>query len=113
MSILDPAAATPGALRHRVVIEERVPVPDGAGGGDPGWTARATVWANVEPERIAADLPSEGFRQTARVRITLRHRTDTTLANRIIHDGRTFDIRAVVDPDGRKTWLVCECEERS
>ncbi len=40
-----------------------------------------------------------------------RYRTGITPLNRVVFEGRTFDIRSVTNPDGRKRMMDLHCTE--
>lgn len=98
-------------LRHRLVLEERVSVADGGGGATESWTELVTVWAAMYPksglEREAADR----LGARAATDITIRYRSGVTTDMRFRLGTRHFNIRAVLDVDGRRRWLKCTCEE--
>ena len=101
-----------GKLRHRLTLEAPWRTPDGGGGAAVAWEAVAEIWGAVETagggERVGAGRLS-GETQPV---ITIRHREDVTPAMRFASGGRLFLIRAVLDPDGRRRFLKCLCEER-
>ncbi len=98
-----------GRLRRRVVIEERTRTPDAGGGAVETWSPRATVWAWVKPidgsERVSAEQRQSG----ARYDITIRYRTDVSLAHRMRLDGVPLSIHAIKDPNDHRHWLVLTC----
>jgi SPP1 family predicted phage head-tail adaptor len=101
-----------GKLRHRLALEAPSRVADGGGGAVLGWTELAQLWGAVESpsggERVGADRVA-GERQAV---ITIRYREGLAPAMRLRSGGRVFPIRAVLDPDGRRRYLRCLCEER-
>lgn len=101
-----------GRLRHRLTLETRSRSPDGGGGAVSAWTPVAELWGAVEAvagkEAVAADRVSG---ETA-CRIVIRHRDDVGPAMRFRRGGEAFDIVAALDGDGRRRFLVCECERR-
>lgn len=101
-----------GALRHRLTLEERVKVDDGGGGFNESWSAVATLWGAVRPLR--GDEQLIGGRVAGNVShiITLRYRDDVLPEMRFRRGDRVFEIQAAIDPDERKCWLRCHCEER-
>lgn len=102
-----------GALKYRVVLEERVRVADGGGGATESWTPVATLWASLKQrsgqEREAADRTVA----QAMTVITIRYRAGVTAEMRFRHGARLFNIRSALDKDGHKRWLTCLCEEGS
>lgn len=104
-----------GKLRHKIRIEERSNAPDGYGGTESTWVEQRTVWAQVKP--ISGVQKMEGMRRQSSIshEITLRasfkgNRRLTTL-NRIVYDGRNFNVEAVRNLDERGRWLVATCSE--
>lgn len=100
-----------GELRHRVTFQRRGPDP--ATGGLTDWTDHATVWAKVEDlsgrDYFRAQMLGEASLVTTR--ITIRWRPDVDPHMRVRCGGRTFGIKAVLDPDGRKRFLQLMCAE--
>mgnify|MGYP005862916515 CR=1 FL=1 len=101
-----------GELRHRVVLQQLVAGEDDYGQPTDTWQNMATVWAKIE------DLAGrEYFRAqqvpTAQIstRITIRYRSDVKPEMRIVWGDRTFNIAAVLDPDGRNRELQIMCLE--
>lgn len=101
-----------GKLRHRLTLEAPSRTEDGGGGAIPGWDAVAELWGAIESgsgdERIGADRVT-GERQAV---IVVRHRDGVGPSQRFRLGERLFHIRAVLDPDGRRRFLRCLCEER-
>ncbi len=100
-----------GALRHHLTLEQTVRTPDAGGGATVSWSTVATVWASVEAvgggEHEAADRADA----RTRYRIRMRYRLDVTAGMRFRQGARTFNIRTVLDEEGRRQWLICLCEE--
>lgn len=91
-----------GQLRHRLRIEEVVETRSDSGDVDESWNEFDTVWGSLEAvtgnERFRAEREHAEVTHLARI----RHLDGVTPKMRITHDGRTFDIEAVYDPEGRK-----------
>lgn len=102
----------PGALRHRLTLEEKNKVDDGGGGFTESWDVVTTLWAAIRP--IRGDEQVETGRLAGEVShlITLRYREGVAPEMRFRLGVRVFDIKAAIDPDERKCWLRCSCEER-
>jgi SPP1 family predicted phage head-tail adaptor len=43
--------------------------------------------------------------------VRMRHRALSPAANRLVIDGRVFDVEVVMDPDGRRREVVALCRE--
>jgi SPP1 family predicted phage head-tail adaptor len=102
-----------GEMRERVTLQSPLRTPDGAGGAEVTWTSGATVWAKVEDrgggERVAGERLAAG----TKLRLTIRYRSGITTEMRGLWNARVLNIRAVGDPDGRKRFLVLDCEEKT
>jgi SPP1 family predicted phage head-tail adaptor len=96
---------------HRARIEAPAASADDAGGATLTWTLVAEVYvgfrASSGSERLDADRLSGRVTHT----ISLRHRSWLTPAHRFVMANRIFDIRAVLDREGRRRFLECHCEE--
>ncbi len=102
-----------GSRRRRVIIEQAVDTPDGAGGFSRVWSPRATVWASFRLIRAAprdmADRPA-----LARVwGVRLRWRDDLDGARRLRDGARIFTILGGGDPDGCRAWADLRVEEET
>lgn len=94
-----------GKLRHILRIEQVTETRDSIGGVTQAWTEYATVRGSLEPLSgrevfMAAQLQAE---VTGRARI--RYLAGITPKMRIEHDGKYYDILAVIDRELRHRWL--------
>jgi len=100
-----------GELRHRVTFQKRDVDP--ATGGLTDWVDYVTVWAKVE------DLSGRDYIQTRMLgdaslvttRITIRWRQDIDPHMQVKVGSRVLDIKAILDPDGRRRFLQIMCAE--
>ena len=99
-------------LRHRVTLERRARVPDGAGGSAGGFSAVAALWASLAPVEPRPEWSGDGS-SAPRIthRLMLRWRPDLDGASRFRLGARVFDVHAVADADERRRRLVCLIEE--
>lgn len=97
-------------MRERVTLEAPLRTPDGAGGALVSWVAGATVWAKVEMRDGGEAAVAERLEARAAIRVTIRYRGGVTSEMRVGWQGRAFNIRAVRDRDGRRRFLVLDCE---
>ena len=97
-------------LRHRITIEQKTAGADAWGQPVETWETVAIVPAEVWPlsgrEYIAAQAEQAGVT----TKITIRYQAGIEPAMRITHDGKTYNIRAVLpDPTARRhLTLMCE-----
>ena len=97
-----------GSLRHRVVLQTPTVTQNAYGEPVQSWSTIVTVWARVEPtsgkERFAA------MQQQSEIdhRIVCRYQSAlSTLAadDRATWNGKTFDIKSVINTDERNIEL--------
>lgn len=104
-------AIEPGALRHRIVIEENVPARTPTGALAPNWTPVAERWAAIEPqsgrEFVAARQVHSELTHIITVRGPLNVRPDM----RVRLGQRILDIIAVMDVEERHFEIRLLCRE--
>ena len=97
-------------LRHRITIEQKTAGEDAWGQPVETWETVAIVPAEVWPmsgrEYIAAQAEQAGVT----TKITIRYQAGIEPDMRALHDGNTYNIRAVLpDPTARRhITLMCE-----
>ncbi len=101
-----------GELTRRVVLEEIVRTPDGAGGATEAWTPIATVFASVKAPGGSESFAFDRTTGRATHEIVIRHRADVKPAMRFRMGARVFEILNALDEDGRRRHLRCLVEER-
>jgi SPP1 family predicted phage head-tail adaptor len=100
-----------GALRHRVTLEAPIDAPDGAGGFSRSFTPVATLWARIAPSGVREDFVEQRAEQATNYVVTIRWRNDVSKDMRFVYRGRKLRIQSVLDPDERRRFLICACEE--
>lgn len=100
-----------GQMNRRVTIQSVTTTPDGSGGYTETLVDVATVWARVEPLLGREQIQAMQTDMERPHRFTMRYRAGITGATRILYDGRTFDVKSVVDPHERHRELVITAEE--
>ena len=98
-----------GDLRHRITLQTPATGEDELGQPLEGWTDLAPVWADVRNlgglEAVRAN--AEQGRVQSSIRIRWRPGLHTGL--RVLHEGRPYNIKAVLPGPGRQHIdLVCE-----
>jgi SPP1 family predicted phage head-tail adaptor len=102
-----------GQLRHRLALEAPVRIEAEGGAAAIDWSPVAHVWAAIVPLSGREAVAGDSVRGVVTHELTLRYRAGIQPAMRLVTgSGRVFEIRAVRDPDERRRWLVCDCEEQ-
>ncbi len=103
--------ASEGELRTRATLETPVDSVDDAGALVRVWQPVAAVWAKIAPRRGANVFVAGGQESVLASEVVLRWRPDVASPMRFRVGARALLIRAAFDPDGRRRFLVCACEE--
>lgn len=82
-----------GALDRRITIQANATVIDQNGQPVPGWTTRATVWAQVKQTAGREFLAAEQILAEERAVFLIRWRGDIAATDRILWDGKTYDVK--------------------
>lgn len=72
-----------GDLNRRLTMEAPSESDDGAGGVTRSYAAVATLWANVAPQAMRADIAAASLGAVQRFRIVVRRRDDVTTRHRL------------------------------
>lgn len=105
------ARPTVGSLHHRVTLETPVDAPDELGGFSRAFTPVAQLRARIETQGASPQFVEQRLEQARRFLVIIRWRGDVTSEMRFDLRGRKLAIRAVVDPDEQRRFLLCQCEE--
>jgi SPP1 family predicted phage head-tail adaptor len=111
MAMIPQENAPIGAHRLRLTIEAPVDTPDDIGGVTRTYAVTGAVWASLTALNGDEQWLAGRVEQALSHRLELRWRTGINAGCRFIRPGRTFDIKAVIDPDGSRRRLVCLVEE--
>ena len=103
-------------LNEVMVLEEHLPVPDGAGGDAPQWVAVCTLHVALRARAAAETETGESRYGVTAYRATLRYAPHGALERprpdqRLRTGDRIFNILGVAEADDRKQWLTCWLEE--
>lgn len=100
-----------GALRHRLVLEEPVDNPDGAGGFSRRYVARFSRWGMIQPVtdamRHLAGRDETSFTHLIHVRAPANWRAGW----RFRKGDRVFTILSLAADDAASGYLRCRCRE--
>lgn len=104
-----------GRMRERVTVQRPASpqAPDTYGDPADTFTDLATVWAEVLPVGSRRETVAEQLTLVNDFKVTIRYRADVNGTMRLSWRGRTLNIEAVQNPDGRKVALELTCSEWS
>jgi len=102
-----------GKLRHRVVIQEPVNYQNTETGSiESSWQDVATIWADVYPLSAREFISAQSEHGEITTRITIRFRRNISNKNRILYEGKIFNIEGVLpDPVSGREYLTLPCSE--
>ena len=102
-----------GKLRHRVVIQEPVNNQNTETGSiESSWQDVATIWADVYPLSAREFISAQSEQGEITTRITIRFRRNISNKNRILYEGKIFNIEGVLpDPVSGREYLTLPCSE--
>lgn len=103
----------PGDLNRRLVLEEPVDTPDGAGGVTRVYQTVATLWAALVPVGASNVVFADGSGVTVTHRIIIRSGLELTARHRFRLGARIFQIVALRGQDGEGRFLDIAAEERT
>lgn len=102
-----------GRLRHRVSLQAQVETRDDETGAViVAWQEFAKAWSAIEPLSAREFVASQAVQSEVVARITMRYRNDVTAKNRIVHNGRIYNIEGVLaDKDSGLEYMTLPCSE--
>lgn len=103
-------------LSTRLILEERVSTPDGAGGEADEWTTIGVHHVALDARSAAEGEIGERRFGSVNYRATMRYAPHGAVgrprADQRFREGeRIFNILGVADADSRKQWMICWLEE--
>ena len=102
---------TSSRLRQRLTLQKETRVSDGAGGYSRSWQDIADLWAEIIPLSGKERLFAEQIEAPISHKILLRYRSDITPDNRLVFEGRIFNIRYVFNVNENNEALEILAEE--
>lgn len=108
-----------GMLRQRVTLQRRITTPDGYGGTTESWAAdpATKVAADLKPMSGTEAYLAMRIAPTATYRLYIRFRADAngnpyyTPGDRVLHQGRYFNILSVFDVETEARWIQMLLQE--
>lgn len=89
---------------------------EGSGEQVKTWSDLATVWANYKPVSDGEKMQAGEVSATLSARFTIRYDSawaDLSALDRVVFEGRTFDIFGTKEVDGRRQFLEITTSARS
>jgi SPP1 family predicted phage head-tail adaptor len=102
-----------GTLTDRVTLQRRITTSEPEGGEVAVFATLSTVWARVRQLAARAAYAEDARGQSISHAVTIRYRTDLKPGDRFVYRGRTLEIAALADINGRRAYLSCQCSERA
>lgn len=100
-----------GRLRHRVTQQREVETADGGGGYALSWENIDTFWASVEPLVGRESEQSRQLEDSVTHKIVCRGPRDIQAKDRILYDGRAFNIRVIRNIQERGHRIEMQADE--
>ena len=104
-----------GRLKHRLALLNAVRVADGGGGGGSSisYSPDVTVWAAIDQRTDISRENHGGQYRLEKLVFTIRQRQDMALVERLMFEGRLFEVLAVVETPTDSLYLQITAEEVS
>ncbi|HEY5278215.1 MAG TPA: phage head closure protein [Pseudolabrys sp.] len=85
----------PGDLNRRLLLQAPQESDDGSGGVARSYATVATVWAQVVPQAMRADVAAQSLGAALRYRIAIRRRDDVTTRHQFVDGATIYRVVAV------------------
>ena len=102
-----------GTLTDRVTLQRKIVSDEPEGGAVAVYSTLSTVWARVRQLSARSAYAEDARGQSISHAVVMRFRTDLKPGDRIVYRGRTLEIAALTDINGRRAYLSCQCSERA
>lgn len=100
-----------GRLRHAVTIQRKSLTTDEYGGPVESWADVATVAASVEPMGGRELASAQTVNAEITTKITMRYMAGVTAADRIVFEGRFYNLTPPIDPEMKHRTLIIMASE--
>jgi SPP1 family predicted phage head-tail adaptor len=98
--------------RHRITIQAEQNEPDGQGGRETVWSDLFTTWASIKTKTGTEKEEGQQTQPTVNYEIEMRYRPGITSKNRVVFQGRVFDIKNVNNVKELNKTLILTCVEK-
>tara|TARA_R110000744_G_scaffold106775_1_gene203156 strand:+ start:3311 stop:3649 length:339 start_codon:yes stop_codon:yes gene_type:complete len=100
-----------GKLRSAIAIERLTLGTDAIGGNSQSWATNKSLKAFIKPMSGGEYLHSQRLEARLSHRIYIRYTADILNTDRVVYNGRNFQIRAIINIEERNKWIELHCEE--
>lgn len=99
-----------GQLNQRVTLERFTETEDAYGATVTDWATAGTFWAAVLPLTGKEIIAADAVTAITDVRVIMRYQPGVTAADRLKHDGKTFNVVTVINrrSANRELELLCK-----
>ncbi len=101
-----------GRMSHRLLLERALRAADSGGGAAVTWETVDEIWGGITMRNGTERVEAGGIAGEANVVITIRYREDVVPAMRFRTGGQVFEVLSVLDMEGRRRHLRCQCQRR-
>ncbi|MBG0810584.1 phage head closure protein [Methylosinus sp. H3A] len=105
------SAPSIGEMRLRMSLEAAVDTPDDSGAMTRSYVPVGDLWVMLSPLSADAQFVAERQEQAVEWIAHIRWRSDVTNEMRLVAGARRLRVKSVHDPDGRRRFLLCRCED--
>lgn len=95
----------PGRLRLRAELQARVETPDGMGGNDYEWQTERSIWCAIRQQSGREAVAAMREQSSLTYEIWVRYANDITPDKRIAYNGKTYNVRAILNPKEANEFL--------
>jgi SPP1 family predicted phage head-tail adaptor len=106
----------PERLDRKITLQRFTWTQDEYGAPVQAWVDLATVWANYKPVSDAEKVSAGEVGATLSARFTIRYDSawaDVSALDRVLFEGRTFDVFGAKEVDGRRQFIEITAAARS
>ncbi|WP_018264298.1 phage head closure protein [Methylosinus sp. LW4] len=100
-----------GEMRLRMSLEAPVDMADDSGTMTRSYVALGAIWVKLTPLSAEARFVEDRQEMAIQWIAQARWRGDVTSEMRLVDGARELRIASAYDPDGRRRFLLCHCEE--
>jgi len=99
------------SLRHKVTVERKTRVSDGAGGFEDDWEEVVTLWASIDRVRGGEHYAAGQVTAKATHKFLMRYHSAITADMRFSFSGKTYNIRSIENVGEKDRLLEIYAEE--